>query len=68
VSALAHYIEDEGIPTTGVSLVREHSAGYRPPRFLWVPFPLGRPFGAPGAPGFQHRVLRAGCWNARTAR
>jgi D-proline reductase (dithiol) PrdB len=48
VSALAHFIEDEGIATTGISLVREHTAGYRPPRFLWVPFPLGRPFGACG--------------------
>lgn len=27
------------------------------PRFLWVPFELGRPFGAPNEPGFQRRVL-----------
>jgi len=27
------------------------------PRFLWVPFELGRPFGAPGEPDFQRRVL-----------
>ena len=59
MSALAHFIEDEGIATTGISLVREHTAGYRPPRFLWVPFPLGRPFGAPHAPRFQRRVLLA---------
>jgi D-proline reductase (dithiol) PrdB len=59
VSALAHFIEDEGIATTGISLVREHTAGYRPPRFLWVPFPLGRPFGPPGAQAFQRRVLLA---------
>jgi hypothetical protein len=31
----------------------------RPPRFLWVPFELGRPFGAPGDPAFQTKVLRA---------
>ena len=30
----------------------------RPPRFLWVPFELGRPFGAPDNPKFQSRVLR----------
>jgi hypothetical protein len=59
VSALAHFIEEEGIATTGISLVREHTAGYRPPRFLWVPFPLGRPFGAPAEPTFQRRVLVA---------
>ncbi len=27
------------------------------PRFLWVPFELGRPFGAPHQPEFQRRVL-----------
>jgi len=27
------------------------------PRFLWVPFELGRPFGAPNEPDFQRRVL-----------
>jgi hypothetical protein len=47
------------VPTTGISLVREHTAAMRPPRFLWVPFELGRPFGAPHAPEFQRRVLRA---------
>jgi hypothetical protein len=31
----------------------------RLPRFLWVPFELGRPFGAPNEPDFQRRVLRA---------
>lgn len=29
----------------------------RLPRFLWVPFELGRPFGAPNEPDFQRRVL-----------
>ena len=27
------------------------------PRFLWVPFELGRPFGTPNEPDFQRRVL-----------
>lgn len=31
----------------------------RLPRFLWVPFELGRPFGAPHEPDFQRRVLRS---------
>lgn len=31
----------------------------RPPRALWVPFELGRPFGAPNDPAFQTRVLKA---------
>jgi len=59
VGALAHYLEDEGIPTTQISLIREHTRIIRPPRALWVPFELGRPLGAPGNPAFQRRVLLA---------
>lgn len=39
--------------------MREHTAGMRPPRFLWVPFELGRPLGAPNVPDFQRRVIVA---------
>jgi hypothetical protein len=59
VSAVAHYIEEEGVPTTGISLVRENTAAMRPPRALWVSFELGRPFGAPHDAGLQMRTLRA---------
>lgn len=59
MGALAHYIEDEGVATTGISLVRDNTERLRPPRFLWVPFELGRPFGAPDEPQFQTDVLRA---------
>lgn len=41
-----------------MSLIREQTAAIRPPRALWVPFLLGRPFGAPNEPAFQRRVLR----------
>ena len=41
-----------------MSLIREHTAAIRPPRALWVPFELGRPFGPPGEPAFQLDVLR----------
>lgn len=58
MGALGHYIEREGVPTAQVSLIREQTAAIRPPRALWVPFMLGRPFGAPGEPHFQRRVLR----------
>jgi hypothetical protein len=57
VGALALYIEDEGVPTVQLSLVREHTAALRPPRALWVPFMLGRPLGAPDDPAFQRRVV-----------
>jgi hypothetical protein len=59
VSGLGHYIEEEGVSTVSISLVREHTEAMRPPRALWVPFELGRPLGAPGAPEFQVDVLRA---------
>ncbi|MEQ1773456.1 MAG: hypothetical protein ABL891_06685 [Burkholderiales bacterium] len=59
MGALGRWIEEEGIATTQISLVREHTAAIRPPRALWVPFILGRPLGAPGDPAFQRRVLLA---------
>ena len=60
MGGLAHYIEDEGVPTTQISLIREHSEAIKPPRALWVSFELGRPLGVPDDPAFQKRVLLAG--------
>jgi hypothetical protein len=57
VSALGHYIEKEGIPTVAISLVRPQTENTRPPRALWVPFELGRPFGPPNDPQFQKKVI-----------
>jgi hypothetical protein len=59
VGALGHFIEREGVPTAQISLIREQTAAIKPPRALWVPFMLGRPFGAPNVPDFQRKVLRA---------
>ena len=39
--------------------MREHTAALNPPRALWVPFILGRPFGVPGDAAFQRRVAGA---------
>ncbi len=57
MSALGHYIEEEGVPTVAISLVRPQTENTRPPRALWVPFELGRPFGPPNDPQFQKRVV-----------
>ena len=57
MSAVGHYLEQEGIPTVQISLIREHTAALKAPRALWVPFMLGRPFGAPRDKLFQRRVL-----------
>jgi hypothetical protein len=59
VSALGHYLEEEGIATVAISLIRPQTANTKPPRALWVPFELGRPFGPPGDPRFQKRVILA---------
>lgn len=56
---LAHFLEEEGVPTTQISLVRLHTELTKPPRALWVPFDLGRPLGVPNDPPFQKRVLLA---------
>jgi hypothetical protein len=57
VGGLAHYVEEEGVATTQISLIRPHTEAIKPPRALWVPFDLGRPLGVPHDAGFQKRVL-----------
>jgi len=59
VSGLAHFFEDEGLSTVVVALVREHVVKMSPPRALWVPFEMGRPFATPNDTDLQHRVLKA---------
>ncbi len=51
-------IESLGVPTVVLGLVRPHMETTRPPRGLFVPFPLGRPLGEPEDAAFQTRVLR----------
>jgi hypothetical protein len=57
VGGLAHYVEEEGVPTTQISLIRLHTEAIKPPRALWVTFDLGRPLGVPNDADFQKRVL-----------
>ena len=59
MSVLARVLEANGIATTAISLVREHSEKVKPPRALFVPFPFGHALGRANAPELQHRVLRA---------
>ena len=56
---MGHYLEAEGLPTAQISLVCMHTELIQPPRALWVPFALGRPFGTPGEAAFQRRVISA---------
>ena len=50
-------IDSRGVATVAIGLVRPHIEKTKAPRGLWVPFPLGRPFGEPEDKAFQRRVL-----------
>ncbi len=57
MSTLAHVFEAEGLATVALGSMRKQIENTAPPRGLWCDFPLGRPLGKPGDPGFQHQVL-----------
>jgi hypothetical protein len=59
VSVIARVLEEAGLPTVSIALVKEHAAKVKPPRTLFVPFPYGYPLGKPDDPEFQHRVIAA---------
>jgi hypothetical protein len=59
VGVIQRQIEKAGVTTVSVSLVKEFSRKVRPPRALWVPFPFGRPMGAPNRPEVQRRIMLA---------
>lgn len=52
-------MEEAGLVTGGISLIREHTEKVKPPRALWVPFPFGLPVGHPENPAEQRSVLDA---------
>jgi hypothetical protein len=56
---LARVFEEAGLSTVAIGLIRNHLERVKPPRALFVPFPLGFALGKPDDPEFQHRVLRA---------
>lgn len=59
MSALGHYLEEQGIATVAIALIRPQAENTKPPRAVWVPFELGRPLGPPSDPAFQRRVILA---------
>jgi hypothetical protein len=38
---IARVLEERGISTISISLIREHTVKIKPPRAVWVPFPFG---------------------------
>ena len=59
MSGLARHFEEEGFSTVLVGFVREHIEAYKPPRALWLNFPMGRPMGRPNDPEYQKNIIRA---------
>lgn len=55
---LANYFESQGFSTVLVGFVREHIEAVKPPRALWLNFPMGRPMGKPNDPDYQMTVIR----------
>ena len=56
---LARVFEEAGLSTVALALIRDHAERVKPPRALFVPFPLGFALGKPNDPPFQHLVLAA---------
>ena len=54
---LARVLEEAGLSTTAVVIIREHAEKVKPPRALFVPFAMGFPLGKPNDPDLQHRVI-----------
>lgn len=50
-------IEEKGIPTVSISLVREITERLAPPRALFVKWPFGHPLGEAGNVPQQRRIL-----------
>jgi hypothetical protein len=60
VSLIAAAIERENIPTICLSLLREVTTAIRPPRSLFVPYPMGYPLGEPNNTELQIQIIKAG--------
>jgi D-proline reductase (dithiol) PrdB len=57
VGLIQREIEKAGIPTIGISIVREYSEKVRPPRTLFLKWPFGHPVGEPDNIPQQRAVL-----------
>ena len=59
MGTLASVLEQAGMATVTLSLIRQQVEVTQPPRALHCEFPLGRPLGRPGDPEFQRKVIDA---------
>lgn len=59
VGLIARHLEAAGVPTVTLSSARTITAAVRPPRSVFVDFPLGHTAGAPGDPRTQATIVGA---------
>jgi D-proline reductase (dithiol) PrdB len=57
VGLVARVVEEAGIPTVLVSTGRDLTQQVRPPRAVFLNFPMGNPFGRPFDRALQRRIL-----------
>jgi hypothetical protein len=59
VGLIQRQVEYAGITTVSISVLREITEKTRPPRALFVPFPLGYPLGERDNAELQTRIIKA---------
>jgi D-proline reductase (dithiol) PrdB len=57
VGLIQRVIEQRGIPTVSLSIVREYTEKVRPPRAIYLKWPFGHPLGEPRNRNQQAAVL-----------
>ena len=57
VGLIQGIMEEAGIATVSVSLLAEVTRKVKPPRALFVPFPLGYPLGKPQDAALQRKII-----------
>ena len=59
VGLIQRAIEYAGMTTVSISVLKEITEKIRPPRALFVPYPLGYPLGEPDNSELQTRIMHA---------
>jgi hypothetical protein len=57
VGLIQREVEGSGIPTIGISIVREYTEKVKPPRTIFLRWPFGHPLGEPFNTAQQRAVL-----------
>ncbi len=68
MSLVARVVEAAGIPTLLIASARDITESAKPPRAVFVDYPLGNQTGIPHDPGSQTAILRAALHTFETAR